>query len=63
MLRTINNRPTLWEQLLPEQCRAMPAELEAVDRLLDDDRFVAPTGGTSTPAAGDPRSRSSRICG
>jgi transposase, IS5 family len=42
VLRTINDRPTLWEQLLPAECQTMPAELEAVDRLLDDERFFAP---------------------
>ena len=54
MLRTVNNRPTLWEQLLPEQCRAMPAELEAVDRLLDDDRFFAPYRRHFDPGCGRP---------
>ena len=36
MLRTVNAQPTLWEAILPEMCLGMPAELEAVDRLLDD---------------------------
>ena len=39
MLRTVNAQPTLWEALLPEMCLGMPAELEAVDRLLDDAAF------------------------
>ena len=63
MLRTINDRPTLWEQLLPEQCRRMPVELDAVDRLLDDDRFFARTAASSMLAVGARRSRSSAICG
>ena len=42
MLRTINNRPSLWELLLPAECQTLPAVLEAVDRLLDDERFFAP---------------------
>ena len=43
MLRTLNDRPaTLWESVLPEECRRLPVELEAVDGLLDDDRFFAP---------------------
>ena len=42
MLRTINAQPTLWEALLPEMCLGMPAELEAVDRLLDDPAFFEP---------------------
>jgi IS5 family transposase len=33
---------TLWEALLPEQARRLPAELAAVDAYLDDERFVAP---------------------
>lgn len=42
MLRTVNPQPTLWEALLPEMCLGMPAELEAVDRLLDDQAFFEP---------------------
>ncbi len=42
MLRTINNRPSLWELLLPAECQQLPAELDAVDRLFDDERFFAP---------------------
>jgi transposase, IS5 family len=42
MLRTINAQPTLWESLLPEACLGLPAELAAVDRLLDDPVFFAP---------------------
>src|SRR5271156_4100900 len=42
MLRTVNAQPTLWEALLPEMCLGMPAELEAVDRLLDDPAFFKP---------------------
>jgi IS5 family transposase len=32
----------LWESVLPVEVLRMPAELEAVDRLLDDERFFAP---------------------
>ena len=42
MLRTVNPQRTLWEALLPAECLSSPAELEAVDRLLDDDRFFEP---------------------
>lgn len=42
MLRTLNPDRTLWEALLPGECLSLPAELEAVDRLLDDDRFFEP---------------------
>ncbi len=42
MLRTVNAQATLWESILPEPLLGMPAELEAVDRLLDDPRFFEP---------------------
>ena len=42
MFRTLNAQPTLWEAILPEMCLGMPAELEAVDRLLDDPAFFEP---------------------
>ena len=42
MLRTVSEQPTLWESMLPAAVLRMPAELEAVDRLLDDERFFAP---------------------
>ncbi len=42
MLRTVNAQPTLWEAILPEMCLGMPAELEAVDHLLDDQAFFEP---------------------
>jgi IS5 family transposase len=42
MLRTVNDQPTLWETILPPAVLGMPAELVAVDRLLDDGRFFKP---------------------
>jgi IS5 family transposase len=42
MLRTVGDQASLWESILPEACLGMPAELEAVDRLLDDSRFFEP---------------------
>jgi IS5 family transposase len=42
VLRTVNAQPTLWESILPEVCLRLPAELVAVDRLLDDERFFDP---------------------
>jgi len=42
MLRTVGDQPTLWEAVLPPEALRMPAELERVDRLLDDARFFAP---------------------
>jgi len=42
LFRTLNAQPTLWEAILPEMCLGMPAELERVDRLLDDPAFFEP---------------------
>ena len=42
MLRTVNDQPTLWETILTEMCLSLPAELQAVDRLLDDPVFFEP---------------------
>jgi IS5 family transposase len=42
MLRLHDGQATLWEQMLPEEIQLMGPELEAVDRLLDDPRFLAP---------------------
>jgi len=42
LLRTLNAQPTLWETILPQACLGLPAELEAVDRLLDDPSFFEP---------------------
>jgi transposase, IS5 family len=32
----------LWDALLPEEAKRLPAELQAVDGYLDDERFIAP---------------------
>jgi IS5 family transposase len=42
VLRTVNAQPTLWESILPAEALRLPAELAAVDRLLDDPRFFEP---------------------
>src|SRR5689334_20376003 len=42
MLRTRNDQPTLWESILPAELVRLPAELQRVDALLDDERFFAP---------------------
>ena len=54
MLRTVNAQPTLWEAILPEMCLGMPAELEAVDRLLDDPAFFEPFRAHFHAALGRP---------
>jgi IS5 family transposase len=33
---------TLWDVLLPEEAKRLPAELQAVDAFLDEERFIAP---------------------
>jgi IS5 family transposase len=42
VLRTVNDRPTLWESILPAELLVLPAELARVDALLDDPVFFAP---------------------
>jgi len=54
MLRTISPDHTLWEAILPEPCLRMPAELESVDRLLDDRAFFEPYRAFFDPVAGRP---------
>ncbi len=54
MFRTVCHRPTLWEALLPPEALVMPAELGAVDRLLDDKRFFEPFRRWFDPAFGRP---------
>lgn len=53
MLRT-TAPPTLWDTILPPQALRMPAELEAVDRLLDDARFFEPFVAHFDPTHGRP---------
>lgn len=54
MLRTICDRPTLWEALLPPEALVMPAELVAIDELLDDERFFEPFREFFDPVWGRP---------
>jgi IS5 family transposase len=54
MLRTVGDQATLWESILPEVCLGMSAELEAVDRLLDDARFFEPYRAFFHPILGRP---------
>ena len=42
MLRETDPQTTLWEALLPEEAKRLPAELVQVDGYLDDERFIAP---------------------
>ena len=54
MFRTVCDRPTLWEALLPVEALVMPAELVAVDELLDDSRFFEPFRPFFDPKWGRP---------
>ena len=42
MLRETDPQTTIWELLLPEEAKRLPAELARVDAYLDDERFIAP---------------------
>ena len=42
MLRTVADQPSLWEAILPDELRQLPAELARVDVLLDDPVFFTP---------------------
>jgi IS5 family transposase len=37
----------IWDLLLPEKAKRLPAELAAVDAYLDNERFIAPWRGLS----------------
>jgi IS5 family transposase len=42
VLRETDPQTTLWELLLPEEAKRLPAELAQIDAYLDDERFIAP---------------------
>jgi transposase, IS5 family len=42
VLRESDPQTTLWDALLPEEAKRLPAELAGVDTYLDDERFIAP---------------------
>ncbi len=42
MLRLTDPQLTLWEELLPPELKVLSEELQKVDELLDDERFLAP---------------------
>jgi transposase, IS5 family len=42
VLRTVGGQVSLWEATLPAEVLRLPAELAAVDALLDDVMFFAP---------------------
>lgn len=42
MLKFRDEQLTLWDTILPEEVRKLPAELAIIDELLDDERFLNP---------------------
>jgi transposase, IS5 family len=42
MLKLRDEQLTLWDSILPESIRTLPAELASIDELLDDERFMQP---------------------
>ena len=54
MFRTIGDRPSLWESLLPAELLRLPEELARVDALLDDPVFFAPFAPYFHPVLGRP---------
>jgi transposase, IS5 family len=42
VLRETDPQTTMWELLLPEEAKRLPAELVRIDAYLDDERFIAP---------------------
>ena len=54
MLRETDPQTTIWELLLPEEAKRLPAELACVDAYLDDERFVAPWRGLFDRRLGRP---------
>jgi transposase, IS5 family len=54
MFRTIGDRPSSWESLLPPEVLRLPEELARVDALLDDPVFFAPFAPHFHPVLGRP---------
>jgi IS5 family transposase len=54
MLRLDNDQPSLWESVLPPELFEMNEELTKIDRILDDERFLAPFRGRFYTRVGRP---------
>jgi IS5 family transposase len=54
MFRTIGDRPSAWELLLPPEVLRLPEELARVDAVLDDPVFFAPFAPFFHPVLGRP---------
>ena len=62
MLRP-NDQPTLWAAIIPPELLELPGQLARVDRLLDDERFFAPSVAHFHPSEGRPSIRWTPTCG
>lgn len=63
MLVTTNPQQTLWESILPPGYQDLPAELAAVDAVLDDPVFFAPYRPSSPNCSVARRYPSTPTCG
>jgi transposase, IS5 family len=54
VLRETEPQTTLWDALLPEEAKRLPAELQAVDAYLEDERFIAPWRALFSAGLGRP---------
>jgi transposase, IS5 family len=54
VFRTLSDRPSSWESLLPAGLLRLPEELARVDGLLDDPAFFAPFAPYFHPVLGRP---------
>jgi IS5 family transposase len=54
VLRETDPQTTIWELLLPEEAKRLPAELAQVDAYLDDECFIAPWRGLFDRRLGRP---------
>jgi IS5 family transposase len=54
VLRETDPQTTIWELLLPEEAKRLPAELARVDAFLDDERLIAPWRGLFSARLGRP---------
>jgi hypothetical protein len=63
VLRETDPQTTIWDLLLPEEAKRLPAELQAVDAYLDDERFIAAWRALLIGGLAVRRCRSTRCCG
>jgi IS5 family transposase len=63
MFRTLGDRPSPWETLLPEEVLRLQDELARVDALLDDPAFFAPFAPHIHPVPSRPSTPWSATCG